>query len=119
MINTNNEIERFIEDISFVDEEKGKMLISLRKIILKINPDSQEEIKYGGLVFNTNKKLICGIFIRKNHVSLELSFGFLMSDPDKYLEGNGKFRRHIKFFNTKDIKNKKIAFYVSQSFNPK
>lgn len=116
MKNNNNDIERFIEDISFVDEEKGKILISLRKTVLKISPNAQEEIKYGGLVFNFDKKLICGIFVRKNHISLEFSFGMIMSDPDKYLEGDGKFRRHLKIFDMKDIKNKKVEFFSKQAF---
>ncbi|MCK4819975.1 DUF1801 domain-containing protein [bacterium] len=115
--NTNERIERFMQDALFVDEEKGKILVSLRKIILKISPDAQEEIKYNGLVFNVNTKLICGIFIRKNHISLEFSFGMMISDPDKYLEGNGKYRRHLKIFNKKDLRNKKVESYVSQAFN--
>ena len=118
-INTNDQIERFIQDILFIDEEKGKILISLRKAILKISPDTQEEIKYGGLVFNVNTKLICGIFIRKKHISLEFSFGMMISDPDKYLEGNGKYRRHLKIFDKKDLRNKKVESYVSQAFKLK
>ena len=117
--NTNDRIEQFVQDVLFIDEEKGEILISLQKIVLKINPNVQEEIKYGGLVFNVDSKLICGIFIRKKHISLEFSFGMLMSDPDKYLEGKGKYRRHLKIFNKKDIKNKKIEFYVDQAFKLK
>ena len=115
-LNSNNPIECFIEDVLLVDNEKGELLISLRKIILKVNPHAQEELKYGGLVFNFNKKLICGIFIRKNHISLEFSFGMLIPDPDKYFEGSGKYRRHLKIYDKKDIKNKKVEFYVKQSF---
>jgi hypothetical protein len=118
-INTNDRIERFMQDALFVDEEKGKILVSLRKTILKISPDAQEEIKYGGLVFNVDTKLICGIFIRKKHISLEFSFGTMISDPDKYLEGNGKYRRHLKIFDKKDIKSKKVESYVSQAFKLK
>ncbi len=114
--NINDQIENFIQDILFVDGEKGNILISLRKTILKISPDAQEEIKYGGLVFNVDKKLICGIFIRKNHISLEFSFGMMLSDPDKYLEGNGKYRRHLKIYDRNDIKNKKAESYVAQAF---
>ena len=115
-INTGDRIKRFIEDTLFIDEEKGKILVSLRNVILKISPDAQEEIKYGGLVFNVDAELICGIFIRKKHVSLEFSFGMKMSDPDKHLEGDGKYRRHLKIFDKKDIKNKKVEFYVTQAF---
>ena len=118
-ISTDDQIERFIQDAKFVDEEKGATLNSLREIILKICPDAQEEIKYGGLVFNVDTELICGIFLRKKHISLEFSFGVLMSDPDKYLEGNGKYRRHLKIFNIRDIKDKEIKYFVGQSFDIK
>jgi hypothetical protein len=114
--NTNDRIEHFVQDILFIDEDKGEILISLQKIVSKINPNVQEEIKYGGLVFNVDSKLICGIFISKKHISLEFSFGMLMSDPDKYLEGKGKYRRHLKIFDKKDIKNKKVESYVDQAF---
>ena len=117
--NTNSQIENFIQDVLFVDEEKGNILISLRKIILKISPKAQEEMKYSGLVFNVDKKLLCGIFVRNKHVSLEFSFGMMMSDTDKYLEGDGKYRRHLKIYDGKDIKNKKVAFYVKQAFKLK
>ncbi len=115
----NDRIRRFIQDTTFVDEEKGKILESLRKIVLKVSPDVQEEIKYGGLVFNVNSKLICGIFIRKQHLSLEFSYGMMMSDPNKHLEGDGKYRRHLKLRDLKDIKNKKAKFYIEQSFEEK
>jgi len=115
-INTNERIENFIQDVLFVDEKQAENLVSLRNIILKVRPDAQEEIKYGGLVFNINAELICGIFIRKKHISLEFSFGMMMSDPDNYLEGKGKYRRHLKIFDKKDLKNKKIEFYATQAF---
>jgi hypothetical protein len=43
----------------------------------------------------------------------------MISDPDKYLEGGGKYRRHLKIFDKKDIKNKKIESYVSKAFKHK
>ena len=66
-IESNNSIERFIEDILNIDNEKYNIHISLRKTILEICSDAQEEIKYGSLVFNVGSELVCGIFIRKNN----------------------------------------------------
>lgn len=109
-------IKCFIQDTSFADKEKGDILKSLRKIILQISPTALEEIKYGGLVFNKNSKLICGIFIRKQHLSLEFSYGIMMSDPDKHLEGDGKYRRHLKIHDKNDIKNKEAKYYIEQAF---
>ncbi len=109
-------IDGFIKDTFFVDEEKGEILISLRKMALESEPDAKEEIKYGGLVFVVDGKLICGIFIRKNHISVEFSFGAMMPDPDNFLEGTGKLRRHIKILQQEDIKNKKVKSYILESF---
>jgi hypothetical protein len=112
----NLKIDNFIQDTLFIDEEKGEILISLRKMVLEIKPDAKEEIKYGGLVFIIDAKLICGIFIRKNHISVEFSLGAMMIDPDNFLEGIGKYRRHLKIFQREDIKNKKVEYYIKQSF---
>ncbi len=112
----NSKINNFINDTLSVDEQKGEILISLRELILKIFPKTGEEIKYGGLVFIIDKRLFCGIFLRKNHISVEFDYGAEMSDPDKLLEGSGKYRRHLKINNLDDIINKKAEFYLKQSF---
>ena len=39
-----------------------------------------------------------------------------MSDPDNFLEGTGKYRKHLKIFQKEDIKNKKVEYYIKQSF---
>jgi len=112
----NPKIDNFIQDLLFIDKNKGEIVISLRKLILKIAPSTEEEIKYGGLVFVSDKKLFCGIFIRKNHISVEFDRGAEMQDPDDFLEGCGKNRRHLKISQQEDIKNKKVEYYVKQSF---
>lgn len=113
---TNHKIDNFIQDIMLIDKDKGVMLISLRKLVLKIDSKVKEEIKYGGLVFVDDTRLFCGIFIRKNHISVEFDRGIEFQDPDTFLEGSGKLRRHLKIFQPEDIKKKKVAYYVKQSF---
>ena len=97
-------INNFIQDILFIDEHKGETVISLRKLLLEIAPSAKEETKYGGLVFASNKRLFCGIFIRKNHISVEFDRGAEMKDPNNFLEGSGKNRRHLRMFQQEDIK---------------
>ncbi|MCD4740600.1 DUF1801 domain-containing protein, partial [archaeon] len=109
-MNVTPKSDDFISNVLSVDEEKGQILISLRKLILKNFPKSEEEIKYGGLVFIINKRLFCGIFIRKNHVSLEFDNGSEMQDPNTLLEGNGKYRRHLKINKLDDITGKKVSY---------
>ena len=111
----NPKINNFIQDILFMDEDKGETVISLRKLVLEITPSAKEEIKYGGLVFVSDKRLFCGIFIRKNHISVEFDRGSEMQDPNNFLEGSGKNRRHLKIFQQEDIKNKKVEYYIKQS----
>ncbi|MCP4009157.1 MAG: DUF1801 domain-containing protein [Proteobacteria bacterium] len=111
-----NSVKSFVDDTFSVDEEKGKLLLSLQKIVLKICPAAEEGVKYGGLIFNKNAELICGIFVYKKHISLEFSFGIEFSDPRGFLEGSGKYRRHLKIVNRKDIDKKDVTFFVSQAF---
>ncbi len=110
-------VEQFISDTLSVDKEKAEWLLYIQKIILKKYPDARKEIKYGGLVFNSDAGLICGIFIRKKHISLEFGFGNEFSDAKGCLEGSGKFRRHLKIMNAADIENKDVAFFVTQAFD--
>ena len=112
----NPKISNFLQDTLFMSEDKGEIVISLRKLILEIAPDAKQEIKYGGLVFFIDSRLICGIFVRKNHISVEFTNGAEMQDPENFLEGGGKYRRHLKIFEYDDIKNKKAGYYIKQTF---
>ena len=76
----------------------------LRNVILKISPDAQEEIKYGGLVFNVDAELICGIFIRKNHFSVinsEITSFLLSHMGQQDIDG-----RVVKFFSQNAVNKK-------------
>ena len=112
----NSRVNNFVQDLLFTDKDKGEILVSLRELVLKIAPNVREEIKYGGLVFVSGKRLFCGIFIRENHISVEFDRGAEMQDPDNFLEGSGRRRRHLKIFQKEDIKNKKTEYYIRQSF---
>ena len=115
-MNVNPRIDNFIQDTLLYDKDKGEIVSSLRELVLKIAPNAKEEIKYGGLVFVSDKRLFCGIFIRKNHISVEFDRGAEMQDPDNFLEGSGTRRRHLKIFQKEDIKKKKTEYYIRQSF---
>lgn len=108
-------VNHFIQDLQF-DENNKNIVISLRNLVLEIAPNVKEEIKYGGLVFISDKRLVCGIFLRKNYVSVEFDRGAELQDADNFLEGSGKNRRHLKIFKEEDIKDKKSECYIKQSF---
>jgi len=113
-----NKIEEFLEDIQFQSSEKFEILKSIREIFKDANPKLDEEIKYGGLVFNLSNTLMGGIFIYSEHISIEFSLGAELADPDKILEGKGKKRRHIKIRKIGDIQEKQVEMIVSSAMNP-
>jgi len=108
-------VSDFMQDIQSLSAEKYQMVVQIRDLYLKFDADLIEDIKYGGLVFNKEKDLIGGIFVYKEHISIEFSYGVHLSDPSSVLEGKGKLRRHIKIKNLSDIKDKKVSRYVKES----
>jgi hypothetical protein len=100
MVMKNREVDKYINKF---DGEKKKILKKLRAIILKTRPELKEEFKmgvpwYSGLFY------LVGL---KDHVNMGFSFGGLKKH-EKELEGKGKYMRHIKFFSSKDIDEKKL-----------
>ena len=54
----------------------------------------------------------CGIFVCKQHVTVEFGHGAEMADPHGLLEGKGKGRRHLKLHTLEDVENKHLADYL-------
>ena len=103
------------EFINGLEDDKKEIVISLRKLALAIAPESSEEIRWGGLVFSSDRPF-CGIMAYKKYVSVVFDRGAEIPDPDNYLEGSGKNMRHLKIFQHEDIENKKVGYYVGRSF---
>ncbi len=109
----NDSVQNFLDETSILDHTKYEILEALRKIVFEYFPEATEKMMYGGIIFS-NTEDFGGIFAYKNHVSFEFSLGFKLNDPDKVLEGNGKFRRHLKVRAFDEIETKKVAFFVDQ-----
>lgn len=111
----NKEVQDFIDKTGFQDFDKMESLKIMREIVFDNFPNTEEKIMYGGIMFFLGKEDFGELFVRKNHISFEFVKGFLMNDPEKLLEGNGKYRRHLKIKTIDDIKNKDVEFYVKQA----
>ncbi|MCP3932006.1 MAG: DUF1801 domain-containing protein [Bacteroidetes bacterium] len=109
----NKEVQKFIDEIKMLDTAKFQVLEELRKITFENYPEVQERMMYGGIMFSLYED-ISGVFVYKNHISMEFSHGFKFDDPENALEGKGKHRRHIKFKSFDDIETKKVDFFVKQ-----
>jgi hypothetical protein len=108
---TNDRISKLLEDIRLLDPERFEFVQALRKIIRGLDSSISEEVKYGGFLFSAEKPF-CGIFSYAKHVSLEFSEGASLPDKFKVLEGEGKFRRHIKLASAQDITGKHVREYL-------
>lgn len=110
-----DKVKIFLNEINIIDHKKSIILNSLRDIVLKNYPESKERMMYGGIMFSLNDEFYSGLFVRKNHISLEFGKGFLMNDPKNILEGGGKFRRHLKIRSEEDVLDKEVDFFVKQA----
>lgn len=107
-------VQQLIRDFEALDTEKYAIIQRLRKIVFAAHPCVSERVMYGGIMFSLDEDF-GGVFVSKHHVSFEFGNGFRMSDPKNFLEGKGKFRRHLKIRSMADIKAKEVEFFVNQA----
>ncbi len=110
---TDIRVQKFLEDFEMFDGQKFLILQELRKIVFEIFPTVKERIMYGGIMFSLEEDF-GGIFPSKKHISFEFGAGIKMKDPESFLEGTGKFRRHLKIKNIDEIESKNVKFFVAQ-----
>jgi hypothetical protein len=107
-------VENFFDEIGLSDPENQQIALALRREIRKLAKTVEERMMYGGVLYYLEDSF-CGIFSYKGHVSLEFSKGYKLKDPERRLEGSGKFRRHLKFQQLADVKAKQPATYIKQA----
>ena len=84
----------------------------LRTIALASSPATQEEVKYGGILFGGSASF-CGVFVYGAHVTLEFGNGAELPDPGGELLGNGKGRRHLKFTTEDEAVLARAAYFIA------
>lgn len=110
---SNDKVQEFINNTMLLDDTKHQILEQLRKVVFELYPSVKERMMYGGIIFSLNDDW-GGVFVYKNHVSFEFSYGNKLEDPEKLLEGKGKFRRHLKIKSLDSNELRKVDFYVKQ-----
>lgn len=108
----NDKVKNFLDDLQMSNETHFEIVLKIREIVLNVSPDLEDMIKYGGLVFLEGNLLICGIFSYREHLSIEFGRGVDLDDPKKLLEGNGKYRRHLKIYQMSDLEDKDVKGFV-------
>ncbi len=107
--------------MTFVLNVAEPLTQEIDRFIKEVCPAAGRRSMYGGIVFELElgnpKTLVCGHFVYKNHVSLEFTKGYELRDPNGVLEGNGKYRRHIKLTRQDDIYDKSVRSMIEQAFS--
>ncbi len=115
----NEQVQAFLDDMIVSDPDRSDIIEKLREVVFQVDPSISERIMYGGIMFSSEgssrEKDFGGIFAYQKHVSFEFSSGAQMDDPARILEGNGKFRRHIKIHCLSDIEDKGVVSFIEQA----
>lgn len=104
-------IEEYLEKLP---SENRKIISLIQKIVQQVFPEVTERIMYGGIMFSLQGEDFGGVFPYTKHISFEFSQGHALDDPNGFLEGKGKLRRHIKLRKLEDIEVKQLTFFLLQ-----
>lgn len=107
-------VDQLLSDLALANPERHALVLAIRQAIAVVAPNATQRVMYGGIMFSTPAPC-CGVFAYAEHVSVEFGRGSELIDTHGVLEGQGKFRRHIKLRNPADIAAKHLADHVRQA----
>ncbi len=107
-------VRRLLEDLRITHPDLHAIVQAVRSLAHDATPQCAERVMYGGILFAAPEQY-CGVFAYSAHVSVEFGKGAELDDPHGVLEGNGKFRRHIKLSTPDDIASKHLKHYIAQA----
>lgn len=110
---TTDPIAELLEQVGIARPTNHAIMVALRALVREHAPEASEAIKYGGLHYIRSKP-VCGIFSHSKHVSLEFSRGSEFDDG--LLEGDGQYRRHLKFTDPAAIDAERVGAYIAAAY---
>lgn len=98
---------------------KTAIIDGIVEMIVETLPDASMRPMYGGIVIEMiagdPKTRVAGYFEYSEHISVEFSEGASFDDPNGFLEGSGKWRRHIKIYSLTDLVKKDCRGFLRQT----
>lgn len=95
------------------------VLEAVETLIAEVMPEYHLRNMYGGVMVEGAAGVpatgVCGFFAYTAHVSLEFSKGANFADPHGFLEGKGKYRRHLKLRSVPDLDRKTARDFLQQA----
>ncbi len=105
-------VEALLEEVRLVSEVRHALVQAVRALFQSTLGPTDEDVKYGGILFSVGGVQVGGVFVYAEHVSVEFSKGASIQDSFGFLEGAGKGRRHVKLRAHEDIDGKRLAAYL-------
>ena len=98
-------------------DKKQEITLAVRDIILAVEPEISEQIKWNQLTFSIGKYNMAFIYSYPDSDYCNLGFfdATSLSDPNNLFEGTGKRMRHIKIYKIDDIPEEQLKFWVQES----
>lgn len=109
----NQEIKDYVSGLTDFQRE---LVLNMREVILSVDSNIKEGIKWGSIAFYNNKN-ICGYRVAKGHVTLLFMEGASLEDKHNILSGTGAKARTIKVTKSDEINMEGIKDLVQQALN--
>jgi hypothetical protein len=88
---------------------------ALRKFVKRIAPHLQESVKWGNGCWLKEKAFVSYVYSAPDHVQFGFVRGSSLKDPQKLLQGEAQYVRHIKVRKTADIDERAFAALLRQA----
>ena len=111
---SDQKVEQLIHDLQLTHPDLHAIVQATRTLVRSVAPKASERVMYGGILFSAPEQF-CGVFAYSAHVTMEFGRGADLENTHGTLEGNGKFRRHIKLQTHADIESKHLKDYIAQA----
>ena len=87
---------------------------ALRTVILGVDPELRESVKWGNPVYEKTGKVLY-LSATERYVTLGFFDGASLADPQGRIEGSGRRMRHVKVRALEDIDAEQVEAWVGQA----
>ena len=99
----NKKVDEYIEKQKSPQKE---ICLELRRIVFRIYPHIEEEMKWGVPMYAKGKYYLVAL---KDHVNMGFSLKGLSKEEQKLLQGSGKTMKHIEIRSLKEINEDEVV----------
>jgi hypothetical protein len=92
-----------------------KIIRALRRFVKRVAPNLEESVKWGNGCWLQDGAPVSYVYSARDYVQFGFFHGSKLEDPQRLLEGKGKFVRHIKVYETKDVDERAFGALLKQA----